>query len=129
MKKIRIISLGLVCLVFTSCDPYFWMGMPMGLSTPIVPVQNYYPTYSAYPTYTPATATYGGGYNTSTSTSSTYQSFTCPVCKGTGQKKVSMHNTSHQSQWCEICKKSSYDLHSHVFCNECGGDGKVDQND
>lgn len=125
MKKLRIISLGLMCLVLTSCDPYFWMGMLMGLSTPVMSTQNY---YSTYPAYVPTTnSTYGGSYDSSGS--STYQSFTCPVCKGTGQKKVSMHNTSHQSQWCEICKKSSYDLHSHVFCNECGGDGKVDQND
>ena len=70
-----------------------------------------------------------GGINENYDNSSSYYGFTCTVCKGTGQKKVSMHNTSHQSQWCEICKKSSYDLHSHVFCNECGGDGKVDEND
>lgn len=28
-------------------------------------------------------------------------------------------NTFILSARCEICKKSSYDLHSHVFCNEC----------
>ena len=43
MRKFRIIISLFLCLTLTSCDPYFWMGVFMGMSTPMLSTtQNYY---------------------------------------------------------------------------------------
>lgn len=64
MRKFRIIISLFLCLTLTSCDPYFWMGVFMGLSTPML-----YPTQNYYSTYSPNVNSVSSGYYTGSTTS------------------------------------------------------------
>lgn len=129
MKKY--ISIFLLSLLLTSCDPYFWMGMMAGMMS--MPTYNTYNTYPSYtptyvPTYTPttdwSTAPISTGTSTGTSSSSSSSSGTCNLCNGTGKQiKETYVGGSTPDKWCSTCNKKVYAGHSHVRCSLCGGDG------
>lgn len=128
MKKL--ISLLIILLSLTSCDPYFWIGMMtgmMGMPATYNSYNSYYPTY--VPTYTPtldwSTTSVGTGTNVGTSTSSSSSSSgTCNLCNGTGRQiKETYVGGSTPDKWCSTCNKKVYAGHSHVRCTLCGGDG------
>lgn len=129
MKKY--ISIFLLSLLLTSCDPYFWMGMMVGMMS--MPTYNTYNTYPSYtptyvPTYTPttdwSTAPISTGTSTGTSSSSSSSSGTCNLCNGTGKQiKETYVGGSTPDKWCSTCNKKVYAGHSHVRCTLCGGDG------
>ena len=129
MKKY--ISIFLLSLSLTSCDPYFWMGMMAGMMS--IPTYNTYNTYPSYtptyvPTYTPttdwSTAPISTGTSTGTSSSSSSSSGTCNLCNGTGKQiKETYVGGSTPDKWCSTCNKKVYAGHSHVRCTLCGGDG------
>lgn len=130
MKKF--ISISLLSLSLTSCDPYFWMGMMAGMMS--MPTYNTYNTYPSYtptyvPTYTPTTdwstmpISTGTSVGTSTSSSSS-SSGTCRLCSGTGKQiKETYVGGSVPDKWCSTCNKKVYAGHSHVRCSLCGGSG------
>lgn len=69
MKKFRIIVLGLMCILFTSCDPYFWMGMLMGVATVPTYTTNNYSSVNTYQTSSGYQSTSGMYSNTNSSSS------------------------------------------------------------
>ena len=131
----KYISVFVLLLSLTSCDPYFWMGVMAGMTG--MPAYSGYNSYTAYPTYAPSyTPTYdwsstpiatGAGVGTSTSSSSSSSSSssgTCRLCNGTGKQiKETYVGGSVPDKWCSTCSKKVYGGHSHVRCTLCGGSG------
>lgn len=116
MKKLKVLMLLLICGIFSSCNPNFWLEV---LATTLVDMTSTstssYNTSSVYtPTYTGSTT------NTSTSSSQSYQKTAhprkCTNCAHIGNGK------------CKLCRGTGkwYNTASSAYqtCPHCNGTGK-----